>query len=97
VLLVKDFDAHGFETSDVFMTNADTPSIALEGLVDDPVNPFTGNPVDNTYKDSGEIMVFASHEFFISSNNGNTFLPDSWYTVHDDVRYIDNWEYEGVW
>ena len=97
VLLVKDFDAHGFETSDVFMTNADTPSIALEGLVDDPVNPFTGNPVDNTYKDGGEIMVFASHEFFISSNNGNTFLPDSWYTVHDDVRYIDNWEYEGVW
>ena len=32
------------------MTNADTPSLAFEGLIDDPVNPFTGNKINTDAK-----------------------------------------------
>ena len=28
-----------------FMTNADVPSIAVSGLIDEPVNPVTGNDI----------------------------------------------------
>jgi len=97
VLLVKDFNATGFTESDEFMTNADTPALALSGLIEDPVNPFTGNPINSDPKDNGDILVFTSHEFYITRNNGNTFMPDTWYTVHDDIREIENWEYVGEW
>jgi YidC/Oxa1 family membrane protein insertase len=46
LLLVKDFDAHGsLKTNHAFMTNADVPFLALQGQIENPVNPFTGNPV----------------------------------------------------
>ena len=97
VLLVKDFDSHGFTVSDEFMTNADTAYLATKDLVEDPVNPFTGNPIDTAYKDDGEVTVFASHEYMINENNGNTFIPGPWYSVSGDMRDMDNWEYEGQW
>ncbi|MBO4242437.1 MAG: hypothetical protein J5883_04085, partial [Clostridiales bacterium] len=97
VLMVKDFDAEGFTVSNEFMTNADTPFLAVTGLIEDPVNPFTGNPVDTSYKDDGEVTVFASHDFFIGDNNGTAFIPGPWYYVSDDMRDIDNWEYAGEW
>lgn len=97
VLLVKDFDSHGFTVSDEFMTNADTAYLATRGLIEDPVNPFTGNPIDTAYKDDGEVMVFASHEYMINENNGSTYIPGPWYSVSGDMRDMDNWEYEGEW
>ena len=97
VLLVKDFDSHGFTVSDEFMTNADTAYLATRGLIEDPVNPFTGNPIDTAYKDDDEVLVFASHEYMINENNGNTYIPGPWYSVSGDMRDIDNWEYEGEW
>jgi arylsulfatase A-like enzyme len=40
LLLVKDFNSHGFlSIDDMFMTNADIPIIALEDIVKNPVNP----------------------------------------------------------
>jgi YidC/Oxa1 family membrane protein insertase len=44
ILLVKDFNAKGdLATDGTFMTNADVPLLAAKGLIDDPVNPLTGN------------------------------------------------------
>jgi hypothetical protein len=46
LLLVKDFDARGpLETDGAFMTNADVPFLAFSGQIENPVNPFTGNPL----------------------------------------------------
>ncbi len=56
LLMVKDFDAEGFTTDNTFMTNADVPTIALEGIIDDPVNPYTGNPINSDLK-SGDLYV----------------------------------------
>ena len=46
-LMVKDFNAiEPLRIDNTFMTNADTPAIALEDIVENPKNPFTGNPLE---------------------------------------------------
>ena len=92
VLMVKDFNSTGFHTSSEFMTNADTPSIALQGLVDDPVNPFTNNPIYQDCK-AHELLIYISENNNTSVNNGTRFVdPDGyWLTVHDNIYDDDNW------
>ena len=95
LFMVKDYDAHGFETSFDFMTNADTCPMAVEGVIDNPVNPFTGNPLDGHEKFEDVNRVFISGNWDIQYNNGNTFIPDSWYGVTGSPYDLDNWEYLG--
>lgn len=54
LLLVKDFNSKELTTDNTFMTNADTPTIAFQGLIADPVNPFTGNKINSDAKDTKE-------------------------------------------
>jgi hypothetical protein len=98
VLLVKDFDSNGAFTVDTqFMTNADTPTMAMTGLLEDPVNPATGNPVFSDQKCESEQHVIATSEWRTTANNGNTFAPSDWYAVHSDIRDGDSWTYLGVY
>ena len=92
VLMVKDFNCTGFTVSDEFMTNADTPSLAFEGIVADPVNPFTNNPINQDAK-SGDQLIYSSDEVNIYTNNGTRFEDSNgfWLAVHDDIRDEDNW------
>jgi len=92
LLLVKDFNAEGFSTSYAFMTNADVPTLATEGVVDNPVNPMTGKALNSDEKTAHDQYVFASPIFDIEVNNGNTFLPGDWYSVHDDIWQKSNWK-----
>ena len=91
-LLVKDFNATGFTVSYDFMTNADTPSLALEGVVDSPVNPFTGNPINMDSK-NGDQYIYISGSGDVLENNGTRFEePDHyWLVVHDNIFDKDNW------
>ena len=92
VLLVKDFDSTGFTVSDEFMTNADTPYLALEGIFDSPVNPFTGNPITKD-SDSGDQLIYISGSGNVLTNNG-TRLEEAdrrWFTVHDSIYDNRNW------
>jgi hypothetical protein len=50
LLLVKDFNSDTFTVDPQFMTQADVPTIACKGLIEDPVNPFTGNPITDAAK-----------------------------------------------
>lgn len=95
LLLVKDFDVHGFYTDSTFMTNADTPVLAFQGLIDDPVNPFTGNTVTDKKKYEGEQHILTSGSHQIAMNNGNTFMPGDWYSVNNNALSKDNWSYLG--
>nr|MCR4884502.1 hypothetical protein [Clostridiales bacterium] len=81
LLLVKDFDSKGFHVDDRFMTNADTPILALDGLINAPVNPFTGKPITDTAKEAGEFHILYTDISDPWDNNGNTFLPDRWYAL----------------
>lgn len=92
VLLVKDFGSTGFTTSNEFMTNADTPFLALDGVVENPVNPFTGNPIVEADK-TGEQLIYVSDIVNITDNHGYQFEDPNgfWVTVRDDISDRNNW------
>lgn len=50
LLLVKDFNSKEFTISNEFMTNADTPTLAVDNLIRNPINPFTGRVINNDEK-----------------------------------------------
>lgn len=95
LLLVKDFNSTGFTVSEEFMTNADVPELATSGLIEDPRNPFTGTPINSELKNEPQ-TVFFSMEADTPDNNGNTFLPGSWYVFEGgDPHDPENWTYLG--
>ena len=77
------------------MTVADVPTIAVSGVIDNPVNPFTGNVITNKEKTEGPIHVIMSEDWKVTENNGNTFLPGKWYSVYDNIFDESNWKYLG--
>lgn len=91
LLMVKDFEKEGFEISDEFMTNADVPAIAVKDVVEDPVNPFTGNRLEHGDKTVLQYIIVTG-ENDIEKNNGKQFLPATWYSVQDDMRKSENWK-----
>jgi hypothetical protein len=95
LFMVKDYNASGFHTDESFMTNADTPSIVLDGIVDDPVNPFTGNVLNTDQKSEG-VHVMYSDAINVLENNGYVFEYDEstrWYEFKgQDVFDEDNWK-----
>lgn len=91
LLMVKDFGSEGFVTSDEFMTNADVPTLAVNGIIENPVNPFTGKLISSDEKTAHDQYIMTSGEWNVDINNGNTFLPANWYTIHDDIWNKDNW------
>ncbi len=95
LLMVKDFDSTGFAVSDDFMTNGDVPLLATAGLIDDPVNPFTGNPITDSAK-TGPQTVYYSPGSTAQDNDRNTFLPGSWFVFEgEDPHDPSNWKYVG--
>jgi YidC/Oxa1 family membrane protein insertase len=94
LLIVKDFKSDfPLKTDYSFMTNADVPSLAFRGLVENPVNPFTGNPVSDEEKHL-ELYITTSDKWMPYEHNANTFkiASDEWYIVHSDIFNADNWK-----
>jgi hypothetical protein len=92
LLFVKDFDANGsIRIDNTFMTNADVPLLATSGIIDKPVNPFTGNTL-TPHKDAG-VTITTSYKWLVNDHPGNTFniKPDEWMHVHDDIYKPENW------
>ena len=97
VLMVKDFDATGFNISDEFMTVGDVPTLSTEGVIDNPVNPFTGNKINSDGKTSGEVIVSTTRKIGqgIGDYNIKQFdFSDSelWRINGGDIYDEDNWE-----
>ena len=90
LLMVKDFDAVGFHTNEGFMTNADAPAIAVEGLIANPINPFTGNRIDMSGKQDGINLVY-SKNFNLSDRTTFETLNEPWYHVQEDIFNEDVW------
>ena len=94
ILMFKDFDTKGFNVDNSFMTNADTPTLALKDLIKDPVNPFTGNPVNSDAKTKGPIDVSMSDNG-VHLATGNVLEIDdnpNWYQVSDNIFDPANWK-----
>ena len=93
LLMVKDFDATGFTVCNDFMTNGDTPIIATSGLIEDPVNPFTNNPLTSETK-NGPQHVILSDDINLENNNGNVFNPGLWFEFDGaDPHDPKNWTF----
>ena len=95
LLMVKDFNSTGFTVSEEFMTNADVPVIATEGLIENPLNPFTGNPINSQFK-NGPQTVFLLNDCEPSASSGSTFDPGAWFIFEGgDPHNAENWTYVG--
>ena len=95
MLLVKDFGSTGFTVSDEFMTNADTPFLTLNGIIDNPVNPYTGNPITE-YDKTGEHLIYISEAWNVNFNNGTQFEDPEGYWLRfegDNIFDDSNWHY----
>ena len=93
MLMVKDFDSKGFTYSDEFMTNADVPTLAVDGLIENPVNPFTGKAISSDEKTAHDQFILMSRNWNVNSNNGNTYSDAYWASVKDNIWEKDNWTF----
>ncbi|MBQ9537731.1 MAG: hypothetical protein IJU95_00545, partial [Treponema sp.] len=102
LLLFKDLGSSGKPVTDAesFMTNADVPSLLLKGLVEQPVNPFTGReiPLDTRElkKDGVVISVSDRHK---PSDNGKyrfTIAKDQWWRVRNNIYQAASWSQEDL-
>lgn len=87
LFLVKDFNSKEFTISNEFMTNADTPTLAVDNLIRNPINPFTGRVINNDEKNAHPQIVTSSSHWDTTKYNGTTFDTSDghWYSVHDDI------------
>lgn len=92
LMMMKDFYSEMYEVSEEFMTNADVPVLATKGLIDNPINPFTGKEINSNEKTAHKQYCIQSNDWDVSINNGNTFLPGNWYSVHDNMHKEGNWK-----
>ncbi|MCH3962012.1 MAG: YidC/Oxa1 family membrane protein insertase [Solobacterium sp.] len=96
LLMVKDFNSTGFSTSDEFMTNADVPEIATSEVIENAANPFTGKLLTSDAKQGTQYVISSTNaaDWDVSRNNGNVFLPNNWFSVHDNIWDVNNWKQE---
>ena len=94
LLFVKDFNSSGeLIINNDFMTNADVPAISIEGLIANPVNKNTGNPISTSQKANG-IIIGNGETWSPDDQNKNTFKIDNnqWYYLKDDIHKASNWK-----
>lgn len=101
-LLVKDFndrtpseDGVHLNKDMTFMTNADTPAIATEGIIENAKNPFTKLPYKLTQEEKKQYIKICKPQAESTRNRLNTQLRipnDVWWTVSDDIFKAENWQ-----
>jgi membrane protein insertase Oxa1/YidC/SpoIIIJ len=94
VFLFKDFNSHGalFVNND-FMTNADVPFFALNSLLENPANPFTGNSITTQPKENG--IFITTYNAPMAGNHGKYVFntnKDQWMYLHDSIYEASNWK-----
>lgn len=94
LLMVKDFDSRGrLNTDERFMTNADVPALATDGVIDKPLNPFSGKLLSSAPKSEGKQLITMSEKYSVVTNNGNVFDTGdaNWYAVDGNIFRQENW------
>ncbi len=74
------------------MANADVPLLTFSQLIENPIHPDTGRAVTAEKKMESVQYVLASDQYGLEKNQGNTFVPAAWYSVHTDIRKKENWK-----
>jgi hypothetical protein len=93
LLLYKDFDGSGsLNTDETFMTNADTPLLAVKNIIANPVNPFTGKPLTGDKDDGIIISTMRLTDFNDHTKYVYKIPNDAWLHVGDNIFDPANWE-----
>ncbi|WP_295094073.1 YidC/Oxa1 family membrane protein insertase [Ruminococcus sp.] len=93
LFMIKDFGDKDFKTDDTFMTCADVPAEACKGLIDNPINPFTGKAINEDGKNANELYAMYS-KWSITENHGNTFVDPVRITLRNHYMFDrKNWSY----
>jgi len=92
LLLVKDFNGKGAMRTDMtFMTNGDVPALAMNDLIENPVNPFTSNAITAADQKNNPQLILINRV----SNKNETEIelnPRNTYYVHDNIFDEKNWK-----
>ena len=102
LLMMKDFASSGTLKEDMtFMTNGDVPSLALNGVIENPVNPFTKKPIplDTTEIKKDGVVVSASDVHQAWLMKGDYTYPvrqDQWWRVKDNIFKASSWSREKI-
>ena len=92
LLMVKDIGSNEpFSIDNTFMTNADVPLLAMSGIIDNPVNPFTGNPITDDDKTDGVVYITNSYNWQLNEGNGFDLSGSEWLAVRDNIYDLNNW------
>ena len=90
ILFFKDFNTNGdMKTDMTFMSNADVVSMAINGIINTPVNPFTGNAISTERKNKPlQILIHR-----VENRNENELVINSQntYYVKDNIFEEGNW------
>ena len=64
------------------------------GIIENPVNPFTGKLINNNEKTKHPQLVTSSQHWQTETNCGTTFdtCDGHWFSVHDDIFKEENWK-----
>ncbi len=95
LLLMKDFNSEELTYDNTFMTNADVPTLAFKDVVENPVNPYTGKPVNNDEKTAHPQYIMQSGDWDTKNTENNTTFPEALWACVDggDVWSDDTWDY----
>lgn len=97
-LMFKDFNNNNeFSISNKFMSNADVPYLATLNLIENPVNPYTNNPILSDELKLNGLKITSNNKHRITEHNTNTFKisDDEWFTVQNNIFENNNWS-EGI-
>ncbi|WP_461246055.1 hypothetical protein [Treponema sp. R6D11] len=90
LLMVKDFNTNfKLKTDNKFMTNADVPQIATEGLVYPLIDPFTDKEM--TIEKNNGVTIFTNDIWEPVIFNQTHIKPNEWLSVKDNVFEPSNW------
>jgi len=93
LLMFKNFNSTGkLKTDNTFMTNADVPVLALDGVAE-TINPFTGKSLRENPKSQG-LYITTNHIWPPFRHSKTTFniSDEQWLFVHDNIFDPNNWE-----
>ena len=77
------------------MTNADVPELATTGLIDNPKNPFTGNPIRSDAKKLPQTVLYSA-DLNPDDLEGTRFPAYDRYVISGGKpRNPDSWKYIG--
>jgi len=96
LLLVKDFNARTAPSqSNECMTNGDVPLFALEGIIANPVNPFTGIPLKPDKDDGITITTIGAVSTYRHNKYTYNIGKNQWLHVRDNIFDPKNWKAVG--